>query len=134
MKIVLNFVFLLSMILLVTFSFPSMHSVSAEDLVIQNPGFEDSSGSGVIPGWTQNFGTTSITTVENEFYSGTKSLEIRDTSKNENLGLISNTVSVTPGREYTASAKIKTGSNGSGEIYIRFLTSKVHILLVLISR
>lgn len=124
MKIVLNFVFLLSLVLIVTLSFPSLHSVSAKDLVIQNPSFEDSPGGVGIPGWTQNFGTSSITTVESEFYTGTKSLEIKDTSKNENFGLISDTVPVTPGREYNASAKIKTGSTGSGEIYIRFFDQK----------
>ncbi|SDM38911.1 Carbohydrate binding domain-containing protein [Psychrobacillus sp. OK028] len=123
MKIILNFVFLLS-VLLITFSFPSLHSVSAEELDIQNPGFEDPSDNGVIPGWTQNFGTTGITTVESEFYSGKKSLEIIDTNKTDNPGLISNKVPVTPGKEYTASAKIKTGSTGAGEIYIRFFDQK----------
>lgn len=123
MKNVLNFVFLLSMVLLVTL-FPSVHTVLAGDLMVQNSGFEEPSESGVIPGWSQNFGTSNIKAVDSEFYSGTKSLEIRDTSKNENLGLISDTVSITPGKEYTASAKIKTGSNGSGEIYIRFFDQK----------
>lgn len=124
MKIVLNFVFLLSMVFLVTFSFPNLHSVSAEELDIQNPGFEDPSQNGAIPGWTQNFGASGIKTVATEFFSGVKSLEINDTSKNDNLGIISNPVPVTPGTEYTASAKIKTGTSGAGEIYIRFFDQK----------
>lgn len=120
MKIVLNFVFLLSMVLLVTLSFPSNNIASAEGLMIENASFEESTDDGVITGWVQNFGTSGLTIVESEFYTGMKSLEIKDISKNENLGLISDTVPVTPGKEYAASAKIKTGATGSGEIYIRF--------------
>ncbi|WP_462409864.1 carbohydrate binding domain-containing protein [Neobacillus sp. Marseille-QA0830] len=90
------------------------------NLQLANAGFEEPFQGGKIPGWTQTFGTTGISVVDTEKYAGEKSLEIKDNSKNDNYGEISQSLPVNSGWVYTASAKMKTTSTGTGEIYLRF--------------
>ncbi|MEH7012259.1 hypothetical protein V7087_15840 [Neobacillus niacini] len=90
------------------------------NLPVVNAGFEAPLEEGEIPGWTQNFGTGSISVVDIEKNTGEKSLEIKDTNKNSNFGLISDTVPAKAGWDYTANAKIKIPSSGTGEIFLRF--------------
>jgi imidazole glycerol phosphate synthase subunit HisF len=119
------FIVLLCSILVLQFMNPHVPYTKAAqnpgvNVPLINPGFEGLVEEGKIPGWTQSFGSSSISVVDVEKYAGEKSLEIKDSSKNDNYGLINNTVPATPGWVYTANAKMKTASDGTGEIYLRF--------------
>ncbi|UTE77432.1 carbohydrate binding domain-containing protein [Rossellomorea sp. KS-H15a] len=88
------------------------------DLLLNNDGFEENVENGLIPGWTQIFGSGGIKVVNYEHASGEKSMELQDGGSG-NYGIISDRVPVHPGWDYVASARMKS-TGGAGEIYIRF--------------
>jgi hypothetical protein len=88
---------------------------SSNSLVLENPGFEEPVQDGVIPGWTQTFGTTGFTVDETVAFSGSNSLKLEDDSDTGSIGIQSNKVAITGGKTYKASAKLKLLE---GEVFI----------------
>ncbi|WP_047983339.1 carbohydrate binding domain-containing protein [Ornithinibacillus californiensis] len=92
-----------------------------ENLLTKNASFEDPlSTEGMIPSWTQIFGSNGISLETELVYEGNQSLKLVDSSNSGNVGIISDQVSATAGKEYTASAKTWIESGSNAEIYLRF--------------
>lgn len=91
-------------------------------LTVTNDGFEEFVFDGVIPGWTQTFGTAGISVTDTEHYTLNKSLQLVDTSSTGSVGLESSKFDVTAGQTYRAFAKTKIAS-GAPSLYIRFWDS-----------
>ncbi|MCC3357168.1 carbohydrate binding domain-containing protein [Bacillus sp. REN16] len=114
------------MLMLLSVTLPSTYFAaeiksSEKILEIDNFDFEEpASEEGNIPEWTQIFGTDGILVDNTKSFSGENSLRLEDASSSGNVGIISKSVSASPGKEYRVSAKTLSETSGNAEIYLRF--------------
>ncbi|RKN84371.1 hypothetical protein D7M11_12825 [Paenibacillus ginsengarvi] len=97
-------------------------------ITLVNPSFEEPLSAGSIPGWTQTFGSGGISVSSAQAFSGTKSLQLTDTSTTASLGIESAKVSgIAAGESVAATAKAYVTSS-SAAIYVRFYDSSGTLL------
>lgn len=100
---------------------------------LRNPGFEEGNVGNVIPtGWSQPYGSTGISVVSDRFDEGTKSLKLVDTNPSGPIGVESDRMTVSAGKQIEVSARVYVES-GVVSLYLRFwgannaiLNSKTH--------
>ncbi|WP_052759795.1 hypothetical protein [Paenibacillus sp. DMB20] len=92
-----------------------------------NPGFEDDSSAGTIPGWSSMFAVK-----EGEYFyevsdrnssGGNHSLKITDTSQSGSVALMSDKLSVTGGVSYTVTASVYMESSGTASLNLRYFNA-----------
>lgn len=90
---------------------------------VANPGFEQVTGDGSIPGWKQTYGAGSPELVyrvtDEDRFSGHYSLYLEDPSNTKTLGVESEKFPVTEGKTYSASAMFQVERSQLG-IYLQF--------------
>lgn len=86
---------------------------------VANYSFDAESMAGVIPGWTETYGTSGFSVVNDEFYSLQASLKLEDNSTVNAAGLESDKIKAIAGEVYKAKVRVKLQS-GSVGIYMRF--------------
>lgn len=114
-------VFFIAVLLLVLI--PAQKSMAEDMLKVTNPGFEDLSADGTIPGWTQTHGTGGVSINTEQHYEGLNSLKITDESDSESYCIESSKIGVTAGGKYEAKA-MNYILNGGAMIYLQFYDSE----------
>lgn len=112
--------FLIAILLLILIQ--AQKSLAEDMLKITNPGFEDLSTDGTIPGWTQTHGTGGISISKEQRYDGLNSLKITDESDSSPFGIASYKLGVNAGEKYEVKAMTYISSGGA-MIYLRFYDS-----------